>query len=39
MEYSRGKQNMRNLMIRVYDSHHPQADCKELGSALEPYAR
>ena len=23
----------------VYDSHHLQADCQELGSALEPYAR
>ena len=24
---------------RVYDSRHPQADCKEPGSAAEPYAR
>jgi len=24
---------------RVYDSHHPQADCQEPGSAPEPYAR
>ena len=24
---------------RVYDSHHVQADCKESGSAPEPYAR
>ena len=24
---------------RVYDSHHLQADCQELGSAPEPYAR
>ena len=24
---------------RVYDSRHLQADCQELGSALEPYAR
>ena len=24
---------------RVYDSHHPQADYQELGSAPEPYAR
>ena len=24
---------------RVYDSHHLQADCQELGSALEPNAR
>ena len=23
---------------RVYDSHHPQADCQEPGSAREPYA-
>jgi len=23
---------------RVYDSHNPQADCQELGSAPEPYA-
>jgi len=23
---------------RVYDSRHLQADCQELGSALEPYA-
>ena len=23
---------------RVYDSHHLQADCKEPGSAAEPYA-
>ena len=23
---------------RVYDSHHLQADCQELGSAPEPYA-
>jgi len=23
----------------VYDSRHLQADCQELGSALEPYAR
>ena len=23
---------------RVYHSHHLQADCQELGSALEPYA-
>ena len=23
---------------RVYDSRHLQADCKELGSAPEPYA-
>jgi len=23
---------------RVYDSCHLQADCQELGSALEPYA-
>jgi len=22
-----------------YDSHHLQADCQELGSAPEPYAR
>ena len=22
---------------RVYDSHYLQADCKEPGSALEPY--
>ena len=25
--------------LRVYDSLHLQADCKEPGSALEPYAR
>jgi len=24
---------------RVYDSRHLQADCQELGSAREPYAR
>ena len=24
---------------RVYDSRHLQADCKEPGSAPEPYAR
>jgi len=24
---------------RVYDSRHLQADCQELGSAPEPYAR
>jgi len=24
---------------RVYDSRHLQADCKEPGSAAEPYAR
>jgi len=24
---------------RVYDSCHLQADCQELGSAPEPYAR
>jgi len=24
---------------RVYDSRHVQADCKEQGSAPEPYAR
>jgi len=24
---------------RVYDSCHLQADCQELGSALEPYVR
>jgi len=24
---------------RVYDSHHLQADCQELGSAPEPYVR
>jgi len=24
---------------RVYDSRHPQADCKEPGSAAEPCAR
>jgi len=24
---------------RVYDSRHLQADCRELGSAAEPYAR
>jgi len=24
---------------RVYDSRHLQADCEELGSAPEPYAR
>jgi len=24
---------------RVYDSRHLQADCKQLGSAPEPYAR
>jgi len=24
---------------RVYDSCNLQADCQELGSALEPYAR
>jgi len=24
---------------RVYDSRHQQADCQELGSAPEPYAR
>ena len=23
----------------VYDSHHLQADCQELGSAPEPHAR
>jgi len=23
----------------VHDSRHPQADCQEPGSALEPYAR
>ena len=25
--------------LRVYDSRHLQADCKEPGSASEPYAR
>jgi len=25
--------------LRVYDSRHLQADCKELESAPEPYAR
>ena len=25
--------------LQVYDSHHLQADCQELGSAVEPYAR
>jgi len=24
---------------RVYDSHHLQADCQQLGSTPEPYAR
>jgi len=24
---------------RVYDSHHLQTDCQELGSAPEPYAQ
>ena len=24
---------------RVYDSRHPQADCREPGSAPKPYAR
>ena len=24
--------------LPVYDSHHRQADCQELGSAPEPYA-
>ena len=24
---------------RVYDSRHLQADCQELGSAPDPYAR
>ena len=24
---------------QVYDSHQLQADCRELGSAPEPYAR
>jgi len=24
---------------RIYDSRHLQADCQELGSAPEPYAR
>ena len=24
---------------KVYDLHHLQADCQELGSAPEPYAR
>ena len=26
-------------LLRVYDSHHLQADCQEPGSAPEPYAR
>ena len=24
---------------QVYDSHHLQADCQQLGSAPEPYAQ
>jgi len=41
-QYCTGVARWRKAMAaycRVYDSHHPQADCQELGLAPEPYAR